>query len=1313
MPLHTSYRRQRVESDLGPAFDHRQTVFTNCLRDGRRGALVAVATVAIVFSGFVATAQEMPQPPPFEEVCFGEFDDRQPYPAPAELERLLAQVAGQPYGISQTIRHLQTGDRRISFISGVFRLQTPWNAQTTLRLSLIDPGLFQLHFWRGRHGVTLRYCPAAVNTWGAYGTTRTDAQPQPSTFAVWALDAGRYRRAGLGTVEVRYCQGRLVLTRGDLPLLSVPLDGLPTEVYLQGEALVRGISVYPSTGGPPPPDPNPVVLQLPAPAEAAWETKLPEGTRFEKLPDGAVRLSADADTGAAQAGHRLAEPGVYEYRFELDKPEVGTGVFLGDRDGRQLARLAFYRDTTTGRTTFAYLGPNQQATELAFDFQRAMVPYAGERQWLRLTLGGGVMKCWTSGDGLHYSQAIWSPLAVKGAVGQVGLYCIATDAHRSIGLRSLEVRRLAALAALAPEAIQRRVGALADAATVAQWDDRVAQSQPADVAADVWRRACILRTLAGNPHGSLGAELIHGLLDDVLAEGSATKANLVEGDLTDDRVLQSRLQLLREAAVLTDSLDAQSAVPFRRHYEQLAMRLADAGHPDPVGVIASAVMRAPLWNFERQNAWPDRLLRHELLACLAEDRLGRVAALLDSTAYWTLPERLEGGRLPWGEEVRHLMDWAALQLDRKGPAAPPGEASALPPTWRDSLIRRVDKEAYNVLVEFRASLQDGAYREACQAISTSVDSRLLGVLPDMDDRRLLVSMPTAVTLAMRRTPALRRAMQEHFAELGALRLNKALGAGDVAAAEAVAVQFPGTPAAVEAHAWLGDRRLSAGRIAEAAGRYRQALQDAPETRREALSARLRLAGAMLGQRVGRPATAAVEIGDRQVTADEFERIVEELRQANSAGGPSGNAEPGSTDSMGHAPLLENCPPVCKLRSLGEIEGNGVQRPADASRQHRDWGARQVAAVVAGRQMIVHNGVELAAFDLTAGRRQWLRWQPASDEISRWPAVPMRPIVTKDRIFVRRWTFEGPGLACFERRDGRPIWSKKPGDYVACDPLLVGRDLFALTVAGDEGLKLSLSLAELDAWTGLLRRETLLAEFDDACEGRLACQAAAAEGKIVATAAGYLVCCDLSGRVSWIRQQIRVPPPSTRRGKTSTWTLRRHEPPRIREGRVYATQPDVWGIECLDLQTGAILWRKAVPEMSGLVRCAASRLIVETTTGVLAKDLASGETLWRHHAGPERLEALLCDEGVPIVYARADGGGRGQSARIALVCLDPGSGRVCGESVVDAAEHQRPGFGPLVVGDGRIWGLLAAADNPAHREIVELIRSTEKTDMPRP
>ena len=615
------------------------------------------------------------------------------------------------------------------------------------------------------------------------------------------------------------------------------------------------------------------------------------------------------------------------------------------------------------------------------------------------------------------------------------------------------------------------------------------------------------------------------------------------------------------------------------------------------------------------------------------------------------------------------------------------------------LIEQLSREAYNVLAEFNSALDGKAYREACQILCESADPKTMGLLPDAGDRRLLVSLPVAIDLAMHDVPELRKAMKEHFEPLGQLRLNRAVAAGDAPGVGAVAVQFSGTAAAAEAHRWLGDRQLSSGRFARAIGHYNRALSDTSAARRKDLQARLRLAAALMGEDIDAPIPEKVEIGKSEFSAERFEELLDEIRESRRRTG-SGR-EPGDD---GQTRGSRRCPPPgdYRLRSWARVPGIGVDGPRDMPEHELDWAARQIAVAVDDRQMIVNNQIELVAFDLRDCKPRWLQRQPASKKGPRWPLVPMRPLLVSDRIFVRRLGDEGPELACLDADDGRVWWSTKPAAYVASDPLLVEQDLFALIVDSDAAEKLSLLLAVFDPEAGRVRSQVTLAEFHDFFSGRLPVQATAVDDKIVSTTGGCVLCCDLSGRVQWLRRQSWRRPPGKSYHESRAWLEQVHRPPLVRDGRVYATQPGVWDVECLSLSTGRLVWRTTLPKLLGPAGFVQDRFIVETADGLSALEPHSGKVLWRHKT-VDRLQGRLYGSPGGIMYVRVV---RSKSADVTpqfvLVWVDPQSGSLRASSRLNTPRDAHPLLGPLVTLGDRQWALYGSGDEPQNRYVLSLI-----------
>jgi len=1258
---------------------------------GRLILVIVTCSIPTVRVSSVARAQEAESTNASvtEEGPFGDFDDENEYPDPDQLKTILAEIPGQRHEITKRNR----GRRPATLISGLFRLNLPWQADKALRLSLWDPDTFRLHLWNGRAGVTLRHHRHFYCTWAAYGTTREPGEPQPSTRALWATDNGRYRRVGVGTVEVHYREGHLTLTRGDLPLLCVPMAGPPTEVFFEGNGHVRGLAMVRSTLPDEPVRSRPGALDVGKPAEFEWDGDLPEGVSLNKLPDGPVELRADPRAKDAQTSTTLSGPGLHEITLHLEDPEPGAGVYFADRDGRPLIRLAFFRDRTTGESTFGLLHPSRREIDRSHD-ARHVVPFAGRRQWLRVILGAGVIKYWTSGDGVHWSRTAPAVLAVEGECRRIGLYTLAHDKPRAIKLRSIEVRRLEAMASLLPDTVRQQVDLLFEgeretflkAGSLDAWEERVAELQTPDVEAEQWWCACSLATLAAGPNLTLGRPLLDGLIQRLLSETWQ---------------LEPGLQMLEEAALFCYSSDRQVAERLGSHYVQFGRRLARRGEPRPFTRISQAMMRAPLWTDGRIGVFSDHLLRHELFTLIDQERWPEVAGLSQRLTHWN---QVQADSPPLGKHAAHLSAWAAAQAAGHVPADGRDAPAGVPLAWRHPLVERLSKEGYNVLAELNATLKARAFRDACQVISVSAGIETLGLLPDARDPRLWAPLPAAMESTMREYPALRETMQQEFGPLGKLRVKQAIAAGDVAAVELAALQFCGTNAARHAAAWLGDRSLASGRFAEAFEHYQNSLQDTPDEPPAGSIARLRIAGALTGRDVGSPIAFPVDVGGSRLDAKQFEQLLDELRRTHQAPHDSALAAAGGATSPTQAGFL---PGRYTTHPWARVDGSRVQRPSAMPDRGLDWPGRQTAVLVTDRRFLVNNQVDQLAFDLATGSLVWAQCRAVESRYQQWPLVRMQPVLASGRVFVRQLADGGPELVSLEGATGRILWSGRPSDgHVASDPLFLGNHLFALTVGYHSGEKLALSLTRFDPHSGQVLRQTPLAEFRDVWRRQLPTQATVADGRIVATVGGCVLSCNASGHVSWLRRQIWVPRSGDSHSQAPDWFEQVHEAPLVRDGRIYATQPGVWAVECLHEDTGQLVWRQPVAGLTRPLGLASGRLIVQTRRGLLAMDPDSGKTLW-DYASDHPPEARLCGQpDVILLYHLQENAESRERPQFALTWIDAETGLLRERSVLRAPESSGPWLGPLVAGGHRQWALVAAADDAKSREVIELKLDTQ-------
>jgi len=657
-----------------------------------------------------------------------------------------------------------------------------------------------------------------------------------------------------------------------------------------------------------------------------------------------------------------------------------------------------------------------------------------------------------------------------------------------------------------------------------------------------------------------------------------------------------------------------------------------------------------------------------------------------------------GGRRYGVRSGRLMLAWARHQASAGPSAEGPPVAGNVPIALRHPLIENVSKESYNLLSEFDAAISGGELRHACRLITEFADPQSWGLVRDARDPRLLVDLPIEIELAVQREPKLPAVMQEHFGQLGLLRVRGAIALEDERAVVAAAWRFFGSHAAAEARQWLGDRRLSLGRFVEAIEQYSLGLYGASPGQSAGLAARSRLAAALLGFDVGPPAAASVRLGDLTLSPERFELLVGGLRSVRAKGATL--AVGGARSGDWHR---ATCP---RPAAYQPVPFASITLRPDPMPPGLDWVARQVASAVAGGKLLLVSPGQLAAFDPASGEKVWLDQPNVWTPNPWWLPGPTQPIVDRDRIYVRELTPLGYRLLCLEAGGGRTYWSTDPELVIASDPLLLGDDVVALEVERLEaGDLMELALVRFGAESGQLRGRVPVAEFLDHRDGALPFGLTAMGNRLVASGAGTVFCCDLDGEVLWMRRQLWMPP-VPEFPEAALWHPHVLKPPLVLKGRVFATQPGVWAVEGLDLRTGRLLWRTAVPGLISLAGHYRGRLVVETNYGLSALDPSTGRLLWHHPTG-HRLAALACGPPGGLVYARLEEPPRPSAwARrlAALVWLDAATGKPTYRlafGVPDLAGAD-PLVGPLVTAGDRQWLLVARANRPAEREIVELV-----------
>lgn len=1218
---------------------------------------------------------------PFGQICFDGFGTRGL--SSSQLQRWLMPVAGER---SRFFDYPRSKIGAAGF-DGLVRLRAPWPSDAVLRITPFDHDGLTLHFWNGREGVTLRHYQHPRPMWGAFETERTGTNPQPASYVLVGTDDGRVLRVGSGTVEVRHQDGTLILSRGDVRLIAVPLSEPPTEVYFDRRATFRGFTMYRGTPFPDESEPErPIVLRADQPASLNWVSQLPDRTTLENLSDDAVELRAEPDAELCWAAIPLPRSGLFEVTCLVEDASPATGIYLGDADGRPVHTVSFQRDPKTGQLGFGLRTIDEAASAGRFEAPQEAAPVAGRHTWLRLVLGTMHLKCWTSGDGEHWSRAVEPRAVTPQACSHVGLFCARTGMLRKITLRLCVVRELDGLTSLGDTELSERVpeSVTRSAANLLNWTDEVRNSRPADVEAARWRTACNLRTLAAAPPPAIANTILYGVLSDHL--GSTLP-------------LDRRLRMLEDAALLADTWSIGDCQNFLQHYERLARTLIRQGDTRPFRTLHTSLLTAPLWCDGRFDASPVWLARHELLQLVFRDRWAEARELSQQFRFWNDSGRQDEQWTESQRRLRDLVDWVAATADRRLPtdAAKTRDAAPLAAAWRQPLMLEFSKEAYNTLAEVLAAASEKSFEDAGKIITSAsqLGRELTGLIPDAQDDKLLVSYSRAVANLLQDTPELQQTLIERFGSLGLLRVQEAIANDDEAAVRGVTLEFPSTDAAARAHLWLGDLALSAGEFAIAAREYRQAERIADPVVKAVAQSRSRLASAFAGRAATSGGTEPLVLNDVRLSVVDFENLLAEIRNRPR---DSGALAESAADRAAVVPSLSALAEPAELNVGRRLGWEAKYHEAGSVPiSNVDWIARQTAWASAESLLVTSNRQQVAAFDLKQGESKWTFAEDVNAaKSSRWPLVVMRPLLIGDRALVRRLTKDGPILMCFDADSGRVVWSSRSGVAVVSDPVVHDGELRAVTTAGAPQDVIQLELATINAETGDFVSRLPLVQLRDVWDRQVPCQAAAAEDGLLVAAGGCVLRCDADGDIVWLRRQTWIPatvdPASSEQSRDAPLT----------DGdRVLFTQPGVFTLDCVNAESGRLLWQRVFPELRRVLGLADGRLLVRTSETLQALDLRTSETAWERDASV-LLDAVLIGKPTRLLLAEREPMPSGQS-RPKLVWIELATGRELGAAPLDGLNDKQPCLGPIIPQPDRLWAIFGRGTTNSNRELLELIR----------
>ncbi|MFM7844354.1 MAG: PQQ-binding-like beta-propeller repeat protein, partial [Planctomycetota bacterium] len=261
----------------------------------------------------------------------------------------------------------------------------------------------------------------------------------------------------------------------------------------------------------------------------------------------------------------------------------------------------------------------------------------------------------------------------------------------------------------------------------------------------------------------------------------------------------------------------------------------------------------------------------------------------------------------------------------------------------------------------------------------------------------------------------------------------------------------------------------------------------------------------------------------------------------------------------------------------------------------------------------------------------------------------------------------------------------------------------------------LRLATFDPETGELLQQVDLVRVTAVWHTRHVCETILVDDTIIAVLGGFVLACDTHGQVRWIRKQVLLPA-----DEELDWVAQAIQKPLARDGRLYITQPGVRALDCLETATGALLWRRYLPDLRHVVAIDGTRVVVATDSGFTALSADDGTVQWRH-AATDRLQATWAGGPHGLTYvttnppkiASATGPASaaaapppaapvaGAKVRPHLVWLHPATGAVQRTSELPSLEDVEPRLGPALTIGTRFYTFFGRGLQDPKRELIEL------------
>ncbi|MEC9095585.1 MAG: PA14 domain-containing protein, partial [Planctomycetota bacterium] len=934
-------------------------------------------------------------------------------------------------------------------------------------------------------GLTARYCFGPV----------VEASETPATKAVDLIhnDNGSWYAFTRGAVNFRFQDNQFIVSRGDIPMTSLPMDSAPTHLAMKVQSRLRYLDSFNFE----PLDlsvSNSIDLeQAKAAGDLSWfeTTENPATeTRLDYDDNGNVILSRVQGDAAIHLSTKVRLKGSTEIYVLMPATHL-TGIrFEHPQTGVFYSLFALQQ----GDGYAISMNP----TDLSFTSAQYRAGMRGNGPiWWRAQYSDDMFVISFSPDGKHWLAGHTFTLSATAPVNReisFGSTIHVGTEQSSVTLNKVLIEHddlIEQLSFNLPISSVPNIAALegSNSLRLPDYIDSLELERPTEIPPEHWRLACYAKMLSLNATPNMRVEGIVKLLHYAVQHHRDFR-----------KVRQALARAPRRLQFRRPDTEIASWVNIHVLYDILAARLWFEGKPEVLSDLIHdwTTIDAGSGGRQRYNmpVSPELLTRLYLYHLRNNQLWEELYSFATRIDYLSLPAHgsqiFDKDYATW-RTARWLRADAADYLEG---AIKPNDLARFQ-TERSHQVE-TDRETVNSMLELLQAVETDDLDNAMKMV---IDHPLaVGLFPVDNFGMHYQSGTTFLKSLFTKHAAFAAKMEAEGSELADLRLTTAINNKDFKELHEIAQKFSGAEAARVALQLTADERLSSGQFLPAAQRYQELLELYPKEYHELWVAKAALALALSGQESDREIVTDVNLEGGVITATEFNNLIKQL-----------------VDSRGAQYRIPEKPAL----SAGQRNVNPVKDFAVPGAARGVQRIRQTSFLDLGSRLIINQPTGMSCMNAGDNKVVWEntddgRGIPVEFNYAGKPARIgsdlFSAVFSKQRLVWRRLRAD----------NGETSWEVPVDGYPLGDPIIAGNSIFVLKVVPQQTTFGQVVFEQINSTDGSVSNAVVLMTVQRKPELFQSARSVLAQDRIVFVLDSTIYSASLEGELMWAQMLSQVP-----------------------------------------------------------------------------------------------------------------------------------------------------------------------------------------------